>query len=101
MSTIVIYDPLDPTVPNRVTQLRRSVNTPDFVGDPNTLINPTITASLAVRYWKYNGADAVVDMSNVERASLDAANVIVAKAAQDVDDDRIFDAYERAAVRRR
>jgi hypothetical protein len=54
MSDIVIYNPSDPTVPNKVTNYLRSVNSPDYDETSNKLINPDLTAvqSLDYTFWK-------------------------------------------------
>ena len=82
MSDVIVYDPLEPTVANRVTDYIRSANTPEYSGNPNTLINPTITAILAIKYWKYNGTDTVIDMSGAEVAAIDAADAAADLAEQ-------------------
>lgn len=80
MADYIEFDPADPTVANRVVEYRQSVNTPDIPAT-NTVINPTITVTLAQKYWKWNGSTAVVDMSAGEIAAIDAADAAAALAA--------------------
>ena len=72
MSDVVIYDPDDPVVANRVTKYLRSVNTPDYSSDPNTLVNPDLSgvSSVAQKYWK-ESSGAVVEMSAQEKTDID------------------------------
>ena len=74
MATIVVYDPADPTVAGRVTAYAQSANTPDYDGEANKLVNPSLAgvAGVAQKYWKHD-TGAVVEMSAGEKASLDAA----------------------------
>lgn len=69
MASVVIYDPADPVVANRVTQYLPSANTPDYSGNPNTLINPDLSAvsGVAVQFWKYDGVSDIVPMSAPEQ----------------------------------
>jgi hypothetical protein len=72
MADVVIFDPNDTVVANRVTDYLLSVNTPDYEGNPNTLINPDLSSVVGVEqnYWKVD-TDAVVEMSTGEKASMD------------------------------
>lgn len=78
MSDIVQYDPADPIVAGRVTLYRKSVNTPDWSGQPNTLVNPDLSELVAVpmAYWK-ESSGAVVEMSGAEKTAIDAIVVPV------------------------
>lgn len=69
MSNIVIYNPSG-IVPNMVTSYLRSVNTPDYESLPYILINPDISVSAPVQYWKVV-SDAVVEMANDEKTVID------------------------------
>ena len=73
MSDVVQYDPDDATVAGRVTLHRRSVNTPDWSGQPNTLVNPDLSALSAVplKYWKESTA-TIVEMTQGEKDAVDA-----------------------------
>jgi hypothetical protein len=68
MSNVIIYDPDDTTVPNRVISYLVSVNTPDYDSNFNKLINPdlSLVSSIEQKYWKRD-ADVVVEMSANEK----------------------------------
>lgn len=71
-STVVRCDPTDPKVANRVIAFQPSAHTPDFEGQPNTLINPTFTVTdPPFRYWKCSGSN-VINMTAQEKTDLDA-----------------------------
>lgn len=74
MSNIVIYDPSDQTVANRVTQYFKSVNTPDYDGESNKLVNPDLSGVSGVNriYWKVSGSD-VVEMTAEEKTAIDSS----------------------------
>lgn len=69
MAAVVIYDPGDPVVANRVTQYLQSANTPDYSGNANTLINPDLAAvvGVPVQFWKFDGVADIVPMSAPEQ----------------------------------
>jgi len=81
MANAIIYDPSHAIVANKVTSLLESVHTPDYEGNANTLINPSLTAvaSVAFKYWKVSGSD-VVEMTTQEKTDID--NDEAAQAAQ-------------------
>lgn len=59
---------------NGVAQYLKSVNTPDYEGNPNALIDPDLSAVQGVdmQWWKLDGS-SVVEMSPAEKqAILDA-----------------------------
>jgi hypothetical protein len=62
------------TTPNPVTEYRQSINTPDFEGLPNTLINPNLSAVVGnpIKYWKHV-AGAIQLMTQGERDAVDAS----------------------------
>ena len=68
MSNVAIFKP------NEVPQYLRSVNTPDYEGDPNTLVNPDVSAVQGVdlKYWKRTG-NTIVDMNAGEKTAVDNA----------------------------
>jgi len=71
------------TVLNRKTlELRRSVNTPDFPPD-KWIINPDLSAVEKVprKYWRIDG-ERVVEMSENQKAAVDAAELDTLKAAK-------------------
>ncbi len=73
MANIVVYDPADAIVANRVITYIRSGHTPDYqVG--NYLINPDVTglSGIDIKYWKEN-AGAVVEMIQAEKDAIDDA----------------------------
>lgn len=72
--TVVIYDPSDPIVPNRVISRKPSVSTDKWLGTPNMLINPD-ESGLTGHYttWKYNGS-ILVNMSGAELTAIANAN---------------------------
>ena len=70
MAQIVIYDPNDPIIPNRVKQFIPSGNTPDFQGNANTLINPDLSGlTLPSTYWVYDDPD-IVEMQVSEQQEI-------------------------------
>jgi hypothetical protein len=84
-SDVAVCDPLDSDVPNRVVLYRRSVNDPEWVAVPNSILNPDISAITEpkIRYWKCSGS-ALIDMTAQEKADLDADQI--AQDAQDATD---------------
>ena len=52
-----------------------SVNTPDYEGDPNVLINPDISAvqNIPLKYWKRGTGNKVIEMNLTEKAQIDLA----------------------------
>lgn len=74
MASIVIYDPIDPIVANRVITYLSSVHTPNYDGETNKVVNPDLTALVAVhqRYWKYDGISAIVEMIQAEKDAVDS-----------------------------
>jgi len=73
MSDVVIYDPDDAVVAGRVTGYLKSVNTPDYSGNPNTLVNPDLSSLSAVAqiYWK-ESSETIVEMTAGEKTDIDA-----------------------------
>lgn len=82
MSDVVIYNPDDTVVANRVTGYLLSVNTPDYEDNPNALINPDLSSvsGIAQKYWKVDTGN-VAEMSSGEKTSLD--NFLAAKTIKD------------------
>lgn len=72
MANILIYDPSDPDVPNRVTEYIESAHTPDYNGVTDKLVNPDVSGltAVAVRHWKVNGA-TVEEMTPSEKITID------------------------------
>lgn len=72
MADIVRYS--TSSTPNPITEYRQSVNTPEFEGFPNTLVNPNLSAVTGqpMKYWKHV-AGAVQLMTQGERDAVDAA----------------------------
>lgn len=69
MSDVVIFK-------NNEVIYRRSVNTPDFEGDPDTLINPDLSRVQGVepKYWRRLG-NQVREMTKNQKDAVDAAEV--------------------------
>lgn len=72
MATIIIFDPNDHIVPNRVTLYVKSGDTSEYLGRNNILINPDLSAvqSINSRYWKYSDGN-IVAFSNNEKKLID------------------------------
>ena len=68
MSNIAIFKP------NQTPQYLKSVNTPDYEGDLNVIINPDISAveKVGLKYWKRSG-NKVVEMTAGEKQAIDLA----------------------------
>lgn len=73
-SDVVIYDPADAIVSNNVTNYLESVNTPEYDGNPYTLIDPDLSSVTGVdkKYWKVTD-NSVVEMDLIEKAAVDNA----------------------------
>lgn len=70
MSDIVVFDPSDLVVANRVLKYLKSVNTPDYNG--NILINPdtSFVSNISIDYWKVNG-ESIEEMTDAEKFAID------------------------------
>ena len=89
-SNVVIFDPNDPDVPNRVTAFSRSVPHDQFVSRNDTVMNPNVSGLLGVvpvRHWKVTLPSTVLEMTQAEKDLIDA--------------DGILDAQRRATLRTR
>jgi hypothetical protein len=74
MSKVILFNPSDPIVAGRVTDYLSSVNTPDYVSNPNALINPDVSGlPVDMRYWKVD-TGIVVEMSTGEKVAVDDSN---------------------------
>lgn len=62
----------------------RSVNTPDYEGDYDVLINPDISsvAGVPLKYWKRN-VDSIEEMTISEKSDVDAAELVAKKGLAD------------------
>jgi hypothetical protein len=69
-SDVIVYDPLALAVPNRVTQYAKSVDTEQWIAQPNVLINPVVPATGAYTEWKVVGGTTVVEMTQQEKDDL-------------------------------
>jgi len=74
-SFVALCDPNSALVPDRVVRIIKSAHTPDWVGVPNTVINPdrsAVTEPLR-RHWKCSGSpyDALIDMTTQEKTTVD------------------------------
>lgn len=76
MAAIVIYDPVDVVVPDRVTAYFPSANTPSFDSEPNKLVNPDVSTLVSggvpVGFWKRSGS-TVIEMSQGEKDAIAAS----------------------------
>lgn len=80
MADIVRYS--TSSTPNPITEYRQSVNTPEFEGQANVLVNPNLSAVAGqpVKYWKHV-AGAIQLMTQGERDAVDAALASAALSA--------------------
>jgi len=70
MANVILFDP-NGVVSNRVLKYLISVNTPDYVDNPNALINPDVSSlTVDVKYWKVVSAN-VVEMTQNEKNAID------------------------------
>ena len=51
----------------------KSVHTPDYLSNPDAIINPNIPIGVPIKYWKRNG-DIVLEMDTSEKNAVDIAN---------------------------
>ena len=67
-------------------QYLKSVNTPDYEGDPNVLVNPDISAlgNVPLKYWK-RVADLIEEMTTSEKQAADDAELQARKDAVTVE----------------
>lgn len=72
MANVAIYD-LDGT-PQAVISYLESVNTPDYEGRPDVVINPSIPVGVAIKYLKHV-TGSIVEMTQEEKDAVDAAEV--------------------------
>lgn len=80
MAVVVVYNPSDPQVINKVSDFLPSANTPSHQGNPNTLINPDLsllwsapnTFIVPLQHWKYDGSSDIVEMTQPEKDIIDA-----------------------------
>jgi hypothetical protein len=82
MSDVIIYNPDDTIVANRVTNYLQSVNTPDYEDNPHALINPDLSGVSGIdqKYWKVN-TDSVIEMTSEEKTALN--NFLAAKTIKE------------------
>jgi len=82
MSTILFYDS-SAVVSNQATSILYSVNTPDYNGVVDKVINPNLTPvlSLPMKYWKVSDS-TVVEMSQGEKDTVDTSLLPGIKADQ-------------------
>lgn len=75
MAKVLLYDPSDINVPNRVTQYLLSANEPDYFGNPNAVINPDVSslAGVPIQYWKYDNGN-IIEMPQNEKDVIDIPN---------------------------
>lgn len=70
------------TTPNPITEYRQSVNTPDYEGQANVIVNPNLAAVAGqpMKYWKHVSG-AIQLMTQGERDTVDAALAAAALSA--------------------
>ncbi len=100
MANVIVYDPSDPDVANRVTEFHPSVHSPDYDAETNKLINPDLSALWTApntfivprEHWKWNGGELVVEMTSAEKdlVSLDAAKVAKRQAINNYRDYKLY-----------
>lgn len=69
MASVALFNP---------TQYLTSVNTPDYEGNPDAIINPDISAvqNVPLKFWKRVG-NTIVEMSQAEKDAIAAAELQV------------------------
>lgn len=81
MATIVVYDPNDSKVANRVTKFDKSAHAPDYNTEANKTVNSDLSALwtkatdtfiVPQRYWKWGGGNTIVEMVQGEKDIIDA-----------------------------
>ncbi len=81
MAVIVIYDPADPKVTNRVTQFLPSAHPPDHAAETNKVQDPDLSLLwtspqgpyiVPLKYWKWGGGNLIVEMNTTEKDAVDA-----------------------------
>ncbi len=77
MANIIIYDPNDVIVGNKVIEYIPSASTPDYENNPNTLINPDMVevSGTSQIYWKAEDisgtSGTIVEMTQIEKDTVD------------------------------
>ena len=102
MSVIVVYDPADPQVANKVTEFNPSAHGPAYASEPNKLENPDIgtlwTASggftVPLKHWKYDGAGDIIEMSSGEKAIIDKTYESSKNASSETESSTASDQYQ-------
>ena len=71
MSSVILYNSTDSTVPGRVTDYLLRANTPDYETNPNALINPdlSLVTGIEQRFWKVSDS-TVIPMSTSDKSSM-------------------------------
>ncbi len=95
MAVIVVYNPTDPQVSNKVTGFFPSAHAPDFDSEPFKVTNPDLAALwtapqgpylVPFKYWKFSGGN-IVEMSQVEKNVIDQLEPEKLKLNEGVDAD--------------
>lgn len=83
------------STPNPITEFKESVNTPDYEGQANVLINPDLAnvAGWAVKYWKHVAGELQL-MTQAERDAVDAAEAAAIIAAAKNAAKNLYDALD-------
>lgn len=84
-SNVLLYDPQSFGVSNRPYALLSSVNTPDYAGLTNALINPTLPGSGTLSDWKViTNAVVLLDANDLNAISNATAIALTNKLVQSV-----------------
>ena len=74
MANVLIYDPNDASVANRVTAYYISAHTPDYNVVTHKIINPNVdgVSGVSTKHWKVSGSPpVVVEMTPSEKIAVD------------------------------
>lgn len=79
MANVVLFEP------NQIPSYLQSVNTPDYEGNANAVIDPNISAVSAVplKYWKRGIGKNIVQMIAAEKQAVDDAELLSRKSQAD------------------
>lgn len=80
MANVIIYD--KDASPKRVIKYLISVNTPDYSGRPDVLVNPVLPGG-DIKYWKVVDS-SVVEMTQEEKDAIDSAEAAALLSSQRV-----------------
>jgi hypothetical protein len=77
MANVIIFE-------DGVAQYLESVNTPDYEGNPNAIVEPdlSLVEGVPMKFWKQDG-DEVLEMTQAEKDAVLAAELQTRKARAD------------------